>query len=416
MAFIANLSQEKPPSAFVYTIPELAPRAERERANVIRYSKQEHTGAFSNEQARNNAAHVLTNYSKSDLLASLKHFSKKSLRLNSDEFEIKPAEEIGYSGDKVYIIWNKQKKSLGALKVFKEDSKNFFPEIFSLAYLKDAQIPAFASPRIEALGKCEVNDNRYFLLCETAAPGCSLLGHYKNALPIEKLEKGMYKCGFSLAKLHQHLPGTITKIPADFEKRTREYLEKAAQNLTTFPQPGIDVKKLRELFERSLKEMGSEEIPAAVIHGDTKLVNVFYDPVTDEITWIDPPKLSESVHPSGSSIGIPIKDFYSFIADIPFNQMGFFLDAQHNVCSKKLISDENIPLLVNAFCEGYQAGGGKLPTKKQLNFFSLASHLYFAADPRPLDPECSIPEPSKTSRKYRMAKILQDLEMRLNLP
>ena len=257
MAFVANVPQEKPPLAHIYTIPEHASRPQRERANVIRFSQKAHAGSFSNDDARGKAVHILTNYSKPDLAASLKHFTKKSLGLKVDEFEIKPAEEIGYSGDKVYIIWNKQKESLGALKVFKESSENFLPEIFSLAFLKDAQIPTFASPRIEALGKCQVEECNYFLLCETAAPGLSFMSHYKNALPIEALEKGMHQCGYSLAKLHQHLPGTIQKVPPDLEKRTREYLEKAIENLTKFPQPGIDVVKLRALFENSLKEIES---------------------------------------------------------------------------------------------------------------------------------------------------------------
>lgn len=413
MAFTVSLPQQHPTIARAYVIPNLVPRIQRECANVVLFSQKVHEGSFSNEQAREKAAYILTNYSKVDFIASLKHFTKKALQLNSDHFEIKATEEIGHSGDKVYIVWNKENKSVGVLKVFKEDSENFFPEIFSLKFLKDAEIPAFASPNIEALGKCRLEDKSYFLLCETVAPGCSFMSHYKNCLPIESLEKGMHKCGYSLAKLHHHSSGKIKKIPEDFIKRTREYLEKAIEILTQFPQPGIDVKKLRDLFEFSMKEIESEAIPTAVIHGDTKLENVFYDPQTDTVTWIDPPKLSESIHNSGSPIGIPAKDFNSFVVDIAHQQVQFFLDDHQKVCSKKLITDENISTLLDAFCTGYQEGGGNLPTKKQLDFFSLAGYLYFTAGAKTLDPACSIPEPFKSIKQYRTIKTLKALEVLL---
>ncbi len=401
-----------PPPPYEYTLPPHAPRYQRERDKVVRLSKQEQEGSLSRQTALEIVNHTLTNYSKSDnLIASLEAFAKKTLQINN--CAIKEIDEVGSSGDMVYCVYDsKTNRSLGVLKVFQVSSANLFPEIFSLQFLNAD--PDLSTPTIEALGKCAIKDKNYILLCESVAPGRSFLQHYKNSLPFEDLERGMRLCGQTLAKLHRHASTTHPSFPEPLEKRTREYLAQAEEKLNLNPQTGIDIEKLKKAFESAMTNVQSEALPASIIHGDTKFANVFFDPASDTVTLIDPPKLYESLEASGNAIGIPAKDFYSFLADIEHQQVQFYLDDNNRVCSKKVLSNTQVEKLKQAFSEGYQEAGGALPTTHQLEFFTLAAHLYFIGTDNTRNPNNTIPEPLKSSKKHRLAKIYKDLQARLS--
>jgi len=405
-----------PPSPYVYVaLPEHAPRLQRECSQVLLLSQQEQAKAIARQAAAASAKRILTNYSKKDSFDScLKNFACKALGLSASSFDIKAVEEVGYSGDLVFAIKDRARnRSLGILKVFQESSDNFFPEVFSLNYLTSRGLANFSSPRMRALGRFHYGDNDYFLLCESTAPGSSLLGHYRNGLPFADLERGMKECGRTMAALHRSHRGKPQALSEALEKKTRELLLLAVEKLKAYPQCGIDVEKLAALYEKTLAEMKSEPLPTAVIHGDTKLINVFFEPQTNMVTWIDPPKLYESIDPDGMPNGIPAKDFYSFMADVEHQRFSFLLDENQKVRSKELLSLEQIEKLKKAFSLGYEEGGGKLPTQRQLAFFSLAAHLYFISSDRTRDKNSCIPEPQKSAREYRMKNIYSDVECRL---
>lgn len=405
-----------PPPAYVYiALPEHTPRLQRECEKVLLLSQQEHAKAVARPMATTTADRILTNYSKKVSFEScLKNFACKALRRSAAKLDIKAVEEVGYSGDQVYAVWDRTaNRAIAILKVFQESSENFFPEVFSLDYLSSKEMANFSSPQMRALGKCSYNDKNYFLLCESTAPGSSLLSHYKNGLNFTDLERGIKECGRTMATLHRSISGKPQALSEALEKKTRELLALAVEKLKAYPREGIDADKVAALFERTLADVKTEPFPAAVIHGDTKLINVFFEPQTNTVTWIDPPKLSESIDSSGHPIGIPAKDFYSFLADIEHQRFTFLLEENNQVRSKELLSQEQVERLKIAFSSGYKKAGGQIPTQKQLAFFSLAAHLYFIGTDRTQDKNCSILEPQKSSREYRMRNIYKDLAARL---
>lgn len=412
MAFISAYSPpviQTAPPPLVYVIP----RHLRESTKVVKLSKEVHGRSVAPQKAMEAIENTLTDYSKQEnLMGSLSHFAEKILHVSAKEIEIREADEVGWSGDKVFGIW-KEGKCLKIFKIFQEGSKNFLPELFSLEFLKSAKLKNFSAPKIDALGKCVLKGEKYFLLCESVAPGKSLLQHYRNQLEFDDLKRAVFLCGQTLARLHQHVSGKPQGLPEELEKITREYLDKAIKNLKVFPQQGIDSDKLQAAFELTVEKLKSEPFATGVIHGDTKLINVFFDPETNTITWIDPPKLSDSIDHSGNPIGIPAKDFYSFIADIEYQQVVVALNENKQVSLKQIFSNEEMQKLKEAFSVGYKEAGGQLPTQSQLDFLSMAAHLYFIAFDSTSDPNCSIPEPLKSSKMRRMAKIFDDLRIRL---
>lgn len=386
----------------------------RECKSIIRLSQQVQAKIVASSVATEIANQTLTDYTHArGLEESLKNVTKKILCTDSKSLKIIEADEIGYSGDKVYCVWDSDaNQPLAIIKVFQESSKNFFPEVFALNYLQSNHIPSFFSPQIKGFGKCLLQKKNCFFIVESIAPGCSLRRHYRESLPFADLERGIRECGRALAKLHQYAPGTPQSLPDYLEEGIRQDLDKAVEQLKTFPQERIDPEKLQKLFEKTLTDLKSEAFPTGVIHGDAKLINVFFEPRTDTVTWIDSSRLSASIDLLDGSIGNPAKDFYTFIADIEHQQIMYFLE-NDQICSKKLMSDEEIRKLVEAFTTGYQEGGAQTPTQKQLAFFSLAAHLYFIGRDSTKDVNRYIPEPLKNSKKYRMNKIFKDLETRL---
>lgn len=344
-----------------------------------------------------------------DLVPASQKLVRRVLRKEIDLQEV--TDEVGWSGDRVFRVINpKNGQPEAILKIYREASENLFPEVYALDFLSRHRFP---SPRILGLGTYQANNDCYFALCESLAPGRSVLTLFKQA-DFAILSKGISACGKSLAKLHRYRSRTLNRLPAAYETKMRQYLKETIEKLKQYPQLGIDDESLVKLFEQTVINVQSKPIPSGIAHGDTKMINVFFDADTGEVTWIDPSKLAASLDSEETPCGMPAKDINSFLDDIAIKQIEFNVERDHLVTHKKIRTDAQIEFLKQAFLEGYVANGGILPSQEEIALFSLGSHLYFVANTGVLDPACRDPEPLKTSKRYRIQLILDDIRRRLS--
>jgi len=404
-------------SQFFYTPENFDQKTRRlpnEIANVLKLSER----VLKNPALKKEAIYALRKTlrdfsSNNDLISALNHFAQNALLSSSEQIQIKEVDdERGSSQDRVFRVMDiKADRLIAIIKIFKETSDNFLPEIYALRLLNETKFQHFCSPELHMLGRCCVQEERYLLLCESAAPGRSLLYTYKES-DLQTLLNGLYACGKSLAELHVYARGQPQSLPKPLETKTRAYLAQAIENLNKYPQRGIDPEKVREMFETIVAKVKSQQTLSGIIHGDTKLINVFFDPKTGIAPWIDPPKLPDSIDAMGNSIGVPAKDFYSFIADIDYQQEKYVLNSQGEAALQRIRSMSEVEQLKASFISGYKEGKGILPSKEELEFFSFAADLYFIAMAE-FDLYPKMTEPSRSSKIYRLNKTYDNLRARL---
>lgn len=392
----------------------LSPLLQNQCDTIALASQCVHSGNMTTKEALKVAKLTLSNYTKNnDIHSILTNFTVQVLGIDPKFVEFTQPIDKGSSEEQVYIVKSIRKnRSIAVFKIFKENSKNFLPEVFSLQFLCDTKIADFYSPRINVMGKYKLKKNNYFLICESVAPGKSLMTYYKSN-QFDILERGVRKCGLTLAKLHQYFPAIRRGISSSLEEESQEKLTKAIEKLTLFPQNGIDVKKLQVLFDRRLKIVKGDTLSIGFTHGDPTLENVFFEPTTGTITWIDPPTFADSVSSIQQPDGIVARDFHLFISDIKSKQVNHSLNHKNEVCAHTYLPDKKVSSLINTFYSGYIGAKRNPPTRSQIDLYSLMSHFSVIDSTTVFDPLCSLPEPLKSAEKHRVVKILEDLELQL---
>jgi hypothetical protein len=91
-------------------------------------------------------------------------------------------------------------------------------------------------------------------------------------------------------------------------------------------------------------------------HGDTNLGNLFYDEMSDRISFIDLYALHQSVDIHGNPLSDPIMDLVRIE------------DGLHNKAANLLTADE-IETILSSFYNAYETLGGTVPDERHLLFY-----------------------------------------------
>jgi serine/threonine protein kinase len=201
----------------------------------------------------------------------IEELSSRFFDLDEDNIQIKkhssPTDlaEAG-QGDPVFMVYSKKGESKGVIKSVlietPEGAYSFKSEYESLMYLNQARFKNFHMLKLRGIGEMDVDGKTYGLIAEEFAKGYSI-NHYLKMIGksqnkktrtenFNELQKAVKKLGSALAELNCY---------HKYSKPSHDYVMKFdSENL-----PG----------------------PYGIIHGDTHPGNIFYDPKTDTISFID---------------------------------------------------------------------------------------------------------------------------------
>jgi hypothetical protein len=361
-----------------------------EKKTAIEISKNIHKENLSPEEGTSQLEEKLTDYSDAGgELIALSKFVKA--RLNISNFNIEPTKAESWSMDSTYFIKDgKTKESLFFLKVFKSNSKNFFPEIFGLKMLREVKV--LSSPKIYAIGKCfDEKKQCYFLVAESVVPGQTIQFWYnavgfssKNSLErqnaLQNVHLGVELFGKKLARLHALQTREKKECPEWLISSLEVELDKAIGKLKCYPQDGIIIEKLLSYAKCLIKKMQHTPHYIGVSHNDVKLVHTFYDPQTNECALVDSSHLGKSLDCHGKAQGFPVIDYHNFILSLALNRFGYFLDKENQPYCLELLTAEEAVEIVKIFEHSYEMAGGILPTQEEREFLLLKHDLWFVGN------------------------------------
>jgi hypothetical protein len=281
-----------------------------------------------------------------------------------------------WSEDDVFRVFERGKKTpFLCLKIYNQNGfkKNFFNEIFGMGYLNKIGIP---SPELLAVGKYDVNDQRYFMIAETAVPGYSLKSLLQEVAKHPEGTLDRREAYVTLCKATQAVANTLGMLhskkgyeqpfPQDLERQFLYDLENVQRLIP-------DLQGLDAYAKAVLEEIKMQEFIPSATHGDPKLAHVFFPTNRFSAVFcglIDPTLVAKSIDEEGNPIGIPLEDYYHFIYSIKLNR--FYYDDEGNK-SEVLTLPETHELVVQ-FEKTYAEKTGKRLSEVQRNYY-LAAHL-----------------------------------------
>ncbi|MBM3194091.1 MAG: hypothetical protein FJZ59_07675 [Chlamydiae bacterium] len=271
----------------------------------------------------------------SDKEAQIEEFSSKFFEIKQEDFQIKehssPSDlaEAG-QGDPVFIVKDKKGNPIGVIKTistkFPDGRAHFKAEYEALDFLSHLQLKNFHTVKFKGIAETTLDGEKKGIIAEEFAKGLSINQFLKNIsktknnqkreLLLRELNRGLEKTAIALAELHQ-----VKK----FSYPSQSYLIK----FDTDHPPG----------------------PSGIIHGDTHPGNIFYDPKTDQISFID----FGSTHLARE--GAPI-----------LQDAGNFLLTFEVFASYYHLTPNEIDKLTHTFLETYKS---KIPeaTNESINFY-----------------------------------------------
>lgn len=242
---------------------------------------------------------------------ALQEFSCRFFALEPTELHIKKhaaPEDLAESGlgDPIFIVMDKNNTPKGVIKTISLESPDgeytFKAEYESLELLHKLPLKQFRSVALIGIGETTLHGVKTGLIAEEFAKGYSL-NHYlkriaKTTRPKERtkliteLSRGVEKVALALAELHTY---------------------------KKFPEPAANY----------LAKYSEEKLPGpfGIIHGDTHPGNIFYDPDTDTLSFID----FSNTYPSRS--GAPIlQDAANFLLTLEIFSSYYHLTQEEQTC------------------------------------------------------------------------------------
>lgn len=309
------------------------------------------------------------------LLALLKN--NLEIEIPSVQLQMVPGKfQNRLSGNAIYQVIDTAKEPILFLKVYKKQPSVFLEELSALTHIESLPLKNSSPAHLLTVGQIEVENEKYPVLVETAAPGKSIehfLEKVHNA-PLDSQERTdafnealhiLNKLGSALAELH-----TIQKAPKMFFSPSLLHLVKYevdqfCQKIKQHPIDGIEEEQLLSYFSFLHKEFEQEAFEPGYVHGDAYFSNFFYDNKVNQVTMIDFTLTNYSINSEGSPIGIPAWDYLA-VADHLRNRylLGDFSEMEYQ-------------RLEEFFRRGYIAQGGIEPTQRQRQFLEFIQLLLF---------------------------------------
>ena len=275
----------------------------------------------------------------------------------------------GNSGDAVYKVIDSSKTAVLYVKIMKKDFAEFLPEILGIRLIEMLNLHHLKGVKIVGVAAYynkEKND-RYVMIAQTPAHGTTLSKRFENSLALEKgskeresafknLEKIMYRLGQGLQEFHYARPALKKALHPYPEKIYRRTAERAISKIQQSPRYGLKASKVREKFEESISKLTDKPFTWSFTHNDANFDNFLYDENNDTLSTIDLANTSLSVGRSYTPIGAAAEDVATIYDQITLRKISG-------------LTKKEAKLLKNAFIDGYQSFGNKVPPQEQIDFF-----------------------------------------------
>ncbi len=199
-----------------------------------------------------------------ELSANFFDIDKKNIQIKQHSSPTDLAE--AGQGDPVFLVYTKDNKPLGVIKTISIENPdgrfNYKSEYESLEFMNRGNFKNFHMIQFKGIAETTFHGKKTALIAEETAKGNSLnyylkkIGKSTNRKEREKnlhmLKRGIYKLGYALGELHKY---------KTYKNPSHDYVMK------------FDLEKLPG--------------PYGIIHGDTHPGNIFFDPNTDTLSFID---------------------------------------------------------------------------------------------------------------------------------
>lgn len=339
----------------------------------------------------------LVTYSSDNLENGVRRFLSDSLSLDDSEFtliDVKTTELFGKSEAEVFLVKDRSDELRYIVKAFNDPqllSSRFLQEISSIDLIKELNLSGISPIEQLAFALCTENENEWGLLLETAAKGKRLDEYIsdigKTEIGLENRKKSlnlaktaMTHLGVSLARLHQSHPSTPELIPNTYSEKMNLKLNQVLNTpfiineLSKFFVIADFINYIEEVKSNAL----SSKLKYSFVHGDAHLGNVFFDPESNNCSFIDLCGLYQSIDILGQPLLHGVIDCVRIEDSLRFKSVGILTTEEKNE-------------LFDAFYAGYIKAGGQTPDPAMHTYYDtyiklrrLISKSTFStkADPR----------------------------------
>lgn len=342
------------------------------------------------EQARlkkilEDTSHLLPHYKVKDQLKdTIKEFVADILSINVGDIsdyiitDTRTTEFYGKSHDIVFLIQDHNAHVRYIVKAFQNPSQlsgRFLSEISAMELIRELSLPGIVPIEPIAFAICHEENEEWGLLLESVAPGKRIdqyiiaLGNTKEPSErkqvLEFTETVFKRMGESMARLH-----SVTSV--EKMQLHPSIIKKFDDKLIKILKDQFIVDELSKYFPISQLTKYVHEVKNAALqvplyrtysHGDTNMGNIFYDEVTDSISFIDLFGLHQSVTITGEPISDPI-------IDLVRTANGFIKKAN------SILTPQEIDLLMTSFYSAYRDINGSTPDEVHLHFYKTYINLW----------------------------------------
>ncbi|MFC1841486.1 phosphotransferase [Candidatus Dependentiae bacterium] len=323
---------------------------------------------------------LLVDYTtQNEIKKTIKNFLQKTVGQTIDESNIQGhgtfgAPAKGLSGNPLFFIRNKQDSLMFVIKVFSkpfDPNENFIKEIAGFDIVSTMQGKNFHLISVKAIGKCNIDGEKYGLLAFSPAVGANMQELVIKMLRMQKESKeranvlriakrALEKLGAALAEFHRIRTEKSVPLHPAVIKHARHHLKLTIDRLE-HEDHGIEIQDLQNYFDNLAQRMKKIKTTRSIIHRDANLGNFLYDEKTDTLSMVDYNELYHTVDQEGNPIWHAAFDFMTVLDIIATNKKYGLTEKEYNTLNK-------------AFIKGY----GSLPTSLEQEFFALVSHLNIA--------------------------------------
>lgn len=313
---------------------------------------------------------ISNSYNEEEIIHNLTIFIKNEMGLEVLPKQIhlkKSGIGNGLSGDKIYIVSDKNQTPMFIIKVFMKSKGKFSREFHTLTNHENLKLQTLNIPKVLGIGKAEMQNSLFFLAIDYI-PGISVFNLFRNLANyqeesaereefLKKLVHIYEKLGEGLAEFHLSSKSHALPIHPVLQNLFKASTMHALIKLENHVDP-IFLQKLRVFLEKNLSEMPQKIFDRGYYHGDLSVANLIHNPATDRLTLIDWPDGSFSVGKDGKPLGIP---FYDLI------------QVKNELINMKIegLTKKESSQLYNAFKSKYIERGLFFPSKEIMDLFSV---------------------------------------------
>lgn len=284
----------------------------------------------------------------------------------------------GMSGNQIYTIFDKDRRPLFVIKVFKGCSGDFSREFFALKNFGRV----INTPPVVEIEACVINNSPTFFLVMTYVEGSSFNSllkdflHEKAKSKREKLFKKLNhvykKLGDSFGTIYSKTKTKALPIHSLYLPDLDIFNERVFSKLALFIDPTL-MQNLKKYFSSHFALLHNSLLVRSYLHGDLNPENFLYNESEDRLWMLDFIDGSASIGKNGLAIGPSCVDVALMLRNIAhLKDYGF--------------SNDECTTLYNAFPDHYTAAGGVIPSQEIMDlssFFNLLEFLLWCHDTLP---------------------------------